>query len=336
MTAPRIAILGAGSIGCFVGGAWRLAGFEVTLIGHETFRDDIAKNGLTLTEHTGWKAHVPAADIAYSTNAGSLALADLIVVCVKSTDTKAAAVEIARHAKPDAVVLSLQNGISNVGYLRDKLPGHAVLAGMVGFNVAWVGGGEWHKGTSGNLAAEPHDILRQIAEKSRAGPARLVLEADMVSVAWGKLLLNLNNPVNALSGKPLLSELSDRDYRRIWAAAIREALGVLAVAGVKPARVAALSPAALATFLALPDFVFNRVGLKLQKIDASARSSMADDFANGRPTEIDQLNGEIVNLALAYGLEVPVNERIVRLVKAAEKGGKKSWSGEELVKATMG
>lgn len=335
MTLPRIAIFGAGSVGCFVGGAWALAGFDVTLYGRETFRDEIAANGLTLTDHTGWKAHLAADSVAYETSFETLGSADLVAVCVKSTDTKAAAVEIARHARKDAVVLSLQNGISNVGYLRDKLPDHKVLAGMVGFNVAWAGGGEWHKGTSGDLVAEPHELLRPIVEKTRHGPARLNLEADMVSVAWGKLLVNLNNPINALSGKPLLSELSDRNYRRIWAATIREALRVLRVAGVRPTRVGPLPAAQLAAFLTLPDVVFNKVGLRLQKIDARARSSMADDFANERPTEIEFLNGEIVNLAHAYGLGAPVNERIVQLVRAAERGGRKSWSGEDLVQATM-
>jgi 2-dehydropantoate 2-reductase len=112
---------------------------------------------------------------------------------------------------------------------------------------------------------------------------------------------------------------------------MREALDVLAAAGIKPARVGPLPPNLIPRFLAAPDFIFNTIGLKLQKIDAHARSSMADDFAAGRPTEIDFLNGEIVKLAETTGRAAPVNSAIVRLVKDAEAGGKRDWSGEELL-----
>jgi 2-dehydropantoate 2-reductase len=60
---------------------------------------------------------------------------------------------------------------------------------------------------------------------------------------------------------------------------------------------------------------------------------MADDFAAGRPTEIDFLNGEIVRLAETTGRKAPVNAAIVKLVKQAEAGGRRDWTGEELLEA---
>jgi 2-dehydropantoate 2-reductase len=161
-------------------------------------------------------------------------------------------------------------------------------------------------------------------------PSPKRLSNDMIGVAWGKLLINLNNAVNALSGRTLLEQLSDRGYRRVVAASQVEALELLEAAGIRPAQIGPFPSKLLPHVIAAPDFLFRRVVLKAQKIDASARSSMADDFAAGRPTEIDWLNGEVVALARRLGRRAPVNERIVDLVKQAEAGVERSWSADEL------
>jgi 2-dehydropantoate 2-reductase len=88
--------------------------------------------------------------------------------------------------------------------------------------------------------------------------------------------------------------------------------------------------------LETPDWLFRNVGLRLQKIDASARSSMADDLAKGRKTEIEFLNGEVVALAERHGLQAPVNARIVELIKAAEAEGSRPASAESLAIAVLG
>ena len=71
-----------------------------------------------------------------------------------------------------------------------------------------------------------------------------------------------------------------------------------------------------------PDWLFNNLFLKKWKIDAKARSSMADDLAAGRKTEIDYLNGELVRLAERLQRDAPVNRAIVELVRKAEEGAK--------------
>ena len=149
-------------------------------------------------------------------------------------------------------------------------------------------------------------------------------------------MLNLNNAINALSGKTLYVELADRDYRRVLSACIREALTVLEAADIAPAKVSAFPPAWLPKFVGSPNFLFNTVGLKLQKVDKHARSSMADDFAAGRKTEIDFLNGEVVRLAKDLGISAPANTKVVELVRQAEDGVKKAWSGAELRRHILG
>jgi 2-dehydropantoate 2-reductase len=327
----QVAIFGSGSVGCFVGGAWAAAGVPVAFVGRERIGAEIAGHGLTLTDYSGWRVRLAPEQIDFSTRAAALAKADVIALCVKSTGTAAAARQIARHARKGALVVSFQNGVSNVELLRSVLKTRfEAVAGMVPYNVAALGQGRFHKGVAGDLLAEDVPPLRALAERIGDGPARLRLSSDMAAVAWGKLLINLNNAVNALSGRTLLEQLRARDYRRVVAAAIVEALGLLEAAGIEPAKIGPVPPKLLPHVIASPDFIFNNLFLRIQKIDARARSSMADDLAAGRPTEIDYLNGEVVKLARRLGRKAPVNEAIVSLVKQREAGVEILWEPARL------
>ncbi|HEX8262941.1 MAG TPA: 2-dehydropantoate 2-reductase N-terminal domain-containing protein, partial [Allosphingosinicella sp.] len=212
----KVAIFGAGSVGCFVGGAWAAAGLEVSFVGRERIGREIKENGLTLTDFSGWRVRLSPEQVDFSTRPAALAGADVIALCVKSTATAAAAKEIARHARKGALVVSFQNGVSNLETLRSVLRNRfEAAAGMVPYNVAALGHGRFHKGVAGDLVAEDLPPLRTLAERIGEGPARLRLSADMPAIAWGKLLINLNNAVNALSGRTLREQLMARDYRRV-------------------------------------------------------------------------------------------------------------------------
>ena len=327
---PHIVIHGAGSVGCYIGAAWMLAGLPVSFIGRQSVKDEIAANGLTVTDSERRRIEARPDEVDFSTDPAALAKGDIVALCVKSTGTQAAADEIKRHGRRGATVISFQNGVSNAELLKAALSGFTVLQGMVPFNVARLPNGRWHKGVAGSLWAEDHPVTRALAERIGKGPGQLRLSSDMKGVAWGKLLINLNNAVNALSGRTLLEQLSDRGYRKVVAASQVEALEVLEAAGIEPAQIGPIPPKLLPHVIAAPDFLFRRTVLKMQRIDASARSSMADDFAAGRPTEIDYLNGEVVRLAHSLGRRAPVNERIVELVKQAEAGVERDWSAKDL------
>jgi 2-dehydropantoate 2-reductase len=328
----KVAILGAGSVGCFIGGAWAAAGVPVTLIGRERIGAAISEHGLTLTDTSGWRTRLAPDDVNFATKPAALGKADVIALCVKSDGTEAAAQEIARHAKKGALVISFQNGVSNAEALESTLGkrGFTVVQGMVPFNIAYMGSGRFHKGVAGELVVADVPATRALAEQIGQGPAQLRLEADMAPLAWGKLLINLNNAVNALSGRTLLEQLKERDYRRIVAASIVEALDVLAAAGIEPAQIGPVPPKLLPHAIAAPNLVFNNVFLRVQKIDDHARSSMADDLAAGRRTEIDWLNGEVVKLGQKLGRKTPVNAALVALVKQAEAGVEHLWTPEAL------
>ncbi len=327
---PSVAIFGAGSVGCFVGGVWLAAGCDVRLVGRERIRSEVSEYGLRLSDQQGWKIEIAPDRVAFSTDPAELKDADIIALTVKSTGTAAAAREIATNARRGATVISFQNGVSNVANLRKALPKFEVVQGMVPYNVIRLGPGHFHRATWGELMAEPTEKTRALAAQIGDRPGRLLLAEDMTGVMWGKLLFNLNNAVNALSGTTILEELGQRDYRRVLAAAILETLELLDAVGIEPAKIGQVPPKLLPHTIGAPDLIFKQLFLRVQKIDPKARSSMSDDFAAGRQTEIDYLNGEVVKLARSLGREAPVNQAIVDLVKQAEAGVERVWSAKQL------
>ena len=98
-------------------------------------------------------------------------------------------------------MVSLQNGVDNAAILQEALPGREVVAGMVSFNVAALGEGRFHRGTDGTILIDAKAAALAAALSTPHLP--IGTHADMRGVAWGKLLLNLNNALNALAGMPL-------------------------------------------------------------------------------------------------------------------------------------
>jgi 2-dehydropantoate 2-reductase len=259
----------------------------------------------------------------------------LVLVTVKSAATETVARELAGVVAPGVPVISFQNGLHNAEILRAALPGHPVLAGMVPFNVLQRESGVFHQGSGGELMVEAHPSLTPFLPAFAAAGLPVTPRNDMPAVQAAKLLLNLNNAINALSNLPLKEELSQRTWRRCLALAQREALAVFKAAGVQPARLTPLPARWLPRVLQLPDAWFRRVASRMLAIDPVARSSMWEDLQRHRPTEVDAINGEIVRLAKAHGAVAPVNARLAALVHAAE-AEPRVWRGEELLGELQG
>jgi 2-dehydropantoate 2-reductase len=224
----------------------------------------------------------------------------------------------------------MQNGVRNVELLRSALPGRTVLAGMVPWNVVRSGPGAYHRGSSGTLMIEMSSAASSLYMAVGAAHITYSTRRDMPAVQWAKLVMNLNNAINALSGIPLKAELAQRTFRRCLAAAQREAIGLLDAAQLPIARLTLVPARLMPRMLELPDRVFRIVAAKAVAIDPQARSSMWDDLEAKRPTEIDQLQGEVVALAKRLRRTSPVNASLVRLVRAAEAGGKRDFTADEL------
>jgi 2-dehydropantoate 2-reductase len=323
----HIVVAGAGSIGCYVGGCLALAGRDVTLLLRPALAEAISRHGLRITDLDGADRWLQPSALKLTTNpASAFANAGVILVTVKSGATREMAALIAQHADSQPVVVSLQNGVGNVDALRARLhASQVVVPGMVPFNVVQFSDAlppRFHRATSGTIliAAE----VAGLSDALSVAGAPVSARADMVAVLWAKLLFNLNNALNALAGLALATQLADRRWRRVLAAQIDEALGVLAAANIRPARIERVPPRLIPTVLRLPNSIFRLVARRMLAIDPQARSSMWEDLQRCRPTEIDYLQGAIIALAEKTGTPTPITRRIVSLVKAAEGAGRGS------------
>jgi 2-dehydropantoate 2-reductase len=331
MPVPRIAIYGAGMVGNYLGGRLH-AHARVRLIARPHVAARLSEHGLTVSDLHGYRQYVPVAALDVATQPGAVRDADAVLVTVKSASTMQAAHELADALTPGTLVISFQNGVHNTADLRAALPHCRVLAGMIPFNVTQPTLAHFHQGSSGALMVERSSALTP-ALLAAFGASGLALQQcdDMQAVLWAKLLINLNNPLNALSGLPLREELAKRAWRQCLALLQQEGLHVLQAAGIRPAQLTALPARWLPTVLAWPDALFHRIAARMLAIDPLARSSMWDDLQAGRRTEVDYINGEIVALAKSKGMRAPMNACMVALIREAEQSYSR-WDAQALLR----
>ena len=335
--AQSFVIIGAGAIGCHVGGLLASAGVDVIFVARGARHEALARKGLIVGDIDGRETILPPDRYRVATTlaeAAALAGPDpFLILCTKGGATAEAAGDAGRAFAAGTPILSLQNGVDNGARIRAAAPGLVALAGMVPFNVTLdpdaSGRPVARRATSGVLHAEDNAATRTIAPVFDRAELPLHLVADMASFQWGKLLLNLNNPVNALSGLSLREELLDRDYRRVLALLQDEALAAMTAAGIRPGKVGAAPPRLIPVILRLPTWVFSRIAASMLTIHPSARSSMADDVAAGRPTEIDDLCGAVVSLAEAHGRTAPANAAMAVLISRHRPGER--FTGAQLM-----
>jgi 2-dehydropantoate 2-reductase len=296
----------------------------VDLLLRPALADAIARHGLRISDIDGTDRLLPSSGIGCATEPdGALAGADIVLVTVKSGGTAEMGELIARHASPTATIVSLQNGVENVAVLRARAGSRRVVAGTVAFHVAQTLGPDQplrlHRSTTGAILIEAG--VAGLQETLDAPGARTVEHGDMPAIQWGKLLLNLNNAFNALSGLPLAQQLAERSWRRLLARQMDEALATFKVAGIGATNIDGIPVRVIPWLLRLPDWLFRLVARRMLAIDPAARSSMWDDLEKRRRTEIDYLQGAVLDLARKHGVPAPLTKHTMAAVKAAEASG---------------
>lgn len=316
----RVGVFGAGAIGGYLGAWLSSVGCRVTLVGRGPIVERPSE--LRAVDITGRTA-TPNADVEGAGSAGALADVDVCLVAVKSQDTAAAGAALAAALRPDALVVSFQNGLDNAARLRDA--GLLAIGGMVTFNVIRDGDLRLRQTTtgplmSGTVEGEPQRrALSRLAAAFGRTPSPLERKPDIDAVLAGKLLVNLGNGLSAMTGLPTATALASRDYRRGLAAAIEEGLRVLRASG-RPVRIPfPLPPAVVLRVLRLPTPVFRVAARSMVRVDPEARSSTLHDLDRGRPTEIDHLNGAIVAIAERAGVDAPFNRWVTEEVHRLER-----------------
>jgi 2-dehydropantoate 2-reductase len=203
---------------------------------------------------------------------------------------------------------------------------------VVAFNVIWRDANHAYQTTDGSLLVQQDPSSDVFAPVFRQAGVPVDLYRDMVAIKWGKLLLNLVNPVNALANVSLRDTFLQRDLRCVMATLIDEGFRVLNAAGIRPAQIAHAPPPKLfAIALRLPNWLFMALARKIMRMDPVARASMCDDLHQGKPTEVDDLCGAIVRLGQHYGIATPANQAMCNLVHQFQPG--QQWSGKDLLAA---
>ena len=154
MDAERVVVVGAGAVGCYFGGMLARAGVPVTLIGRAAHVDAIRRHGLFL-ERNDFQGYVP---IAASTEISSVRDGTMVLLCVKTTDTENAAVSVAPHLAPGALIVSFQNGVDNVERIQ-RASGIPAVPAVVYVACAMSGPGRVRHGGRGDIVIGPASAL---------------------------------------------------------------------------------------------------------------------------------------------------------------------------------
>lgn len=301
---PRIAVVGAGAVGCYFGGLLALAGAPVVLIGRQPFVDAVAAGGLVLDTLQFQKTvHVEAAADLSAARGAALAL-----FCVKTTDNAAAARALAPHLDDGAIVVSLQNGVDNVDQIRAAARIDALAAAVYVGAMVPAPGRVKHTGRGDLVVGPESERARWVAKVfGRAGvPCRI--SDNIEGELWTKLIANCAlNAVSALGQARYGAIAASGDARRLIHTTVEEVFAVACAAGVVLPGIPDVAAAVAAAM---------RIAAQMP----GALSSTAQDINRGKPTEIDSLNGYIARRGAELAVPAPVNHALFALVKLLESG----------------
>ena len=289
--------MGAGAVGCYYGGMLARAGHDVVLIARPQHLQAITSAGLRLQTLTfDEQVHLKA-----SLDASAVQGADLVLFSVKSSDTEAAGSLIKPFLSADSLVMCLQNGVDNADRLRVVLPQQAVAAAVVYVATEMVGPGHVKHNGRGDLVVEPSAAAAGAVQALVAAGVPTEVSYNVRGALWAKLILNCAyNAVSAITQLPYGRTVVGVGVQDLMRDVVAECLAVAEAEGVQVAGDVHAAVAQLAGSM------------------PSQFSSTAQDLTRGKPTEIDYLNGLIVQRGMALGIATPANRVVWALVKLLE------------------
>ena len=293
----KVAVMGAGAVGCYFGGMLARAGHGVTLIARPQHVQAIMANGLRMQTRT----FDEQVRLNASSDVSAAQDADLILFCVKSTDTEAAGAQLRPHLNQGALLLCLQNGVDNADRLRAVLPEFEVAAAVVYVATEMAGPGHVKHHGRGALVIEPSSTSQAVSEALIAADVPTEVSGNVRGALWLKLILNCAyNAVSAIAQRPYGENVAGEGIADVMRDVVAECLAVASAEGVT-----------------VPGNVEAAIRNIAESMPAQF-SSTAQDLARGKRSEIDYLNGLIVRRGDAHGIATPVNRTLWSLVKLLE------------------
>ena len=301
---PRVAVLGAGAVGCYFGGMLARGGTPITLIARRARAEAIQRDGLFI-DAVHFQVRVP---VAASSDLSAVKAAEVILFCVKTVDTESAAQQLRPHLAPGALVISLQNGVDNVDRIRSASAIEAIPAVVYVAAEMTAPARVKHSGRGDLILGEGRQPgrladLQAIARlfESSGVPCRI---SDHIALEqWTKMVLNCAyNAISALGRANYGAIAHNTLVHAVMEQAITEAVAVARAAGIP-----------------MNNVDMQAAGSKLGNVMNQATSSTAQDIVRGKLTEIDSLNGYIARRGRELGVPTPVNQTLHALVKLLEQ-----------------
>lgn len=294
----RVAVFGAGAVGCYFGGMLARAGVPVTFIGRPHHVEAIERDGLLLdTLHFRERVTARA-----TIDPAAARDAEVVLFCVKTLDTETAATTLATHLSPGAVVVSLQNGVDNADRIR-RATGMDALAAAVYVAASMSAPGSLRHVGRGELVVDSHPESARLATMFESAGVPCRISDNVEGELWAKLVMNCAyNAMSALGRARYGAVAHNPSTREIMRLAVEETIAVARAAGVR-----------------MPEGDLTAAAWKLGDMMENAISSTAQDIARGRLTEIDSLNGYVARRGAELGVPAPVNQTLHALVKLLEQ-----------------
>jgi len=292
----RIAVMGAGAVGCYYGGMLARAGREVVLVGRPQHVEAVRRKGLRM-QTSVFDEHVA---VQASTEPDAMRGAALILFAVKSPDTEAAGQALSPYLERDAAILTLQNGVDNAERLAATL-GREVIPAVVYVAVEMAGPGHVRHHGRGELVIGRGRASDAVAAAFGAAGVPVEVSENAVGALWAKLIVNCAyNALSAIAQLPYGRLVQGAEVPEVMRDVVDECLAVASAAGVQ-----------------VPGDMHAAVR-QIARSMPTQLSSTAQDIARGKTSEIDHLNGFVVHKGNALGVRTPANRALLALVKLLE------------------
>ena len=303
---PKIAVVGAGAMGCLFGGLLAEGGLDVTLVDVlQEHVDRINRDGLRIVGYGGDRS-IP---VRATTEPSGLPAVDVLFVQCKAPYTKEAVRRVLHLLRDDSVAISFQNGLGNEENIGEVVGMERVLGGVTAQGAAVEGLGAVRN--FGNLPTHIGELGRGISERAQRIAAALdraglqtTAVPDIRQAIWKKLLANIAiSPTSAIANMTIKQVFAVPELRETAFEALDEAVEVARAEGVE------LNAAETREVI---DQIAGPTGT------GDNKSSLCVDIINRRPCEIDVISGAVVQLGRKHDIPTPVNKTLVAAVKALE------------------
>ncbi len=301
----KIAVLGAGAMGCLYGSFLAKETNEIWLIdvwkGHV---DSINVEGLRVVESIGEKV---IKDIKATINPSEVGVVDLVLVFVKSTITDKALEGSKDIIGSNTIILTLQNGLGNVEKIASVIGEKNILAGTTAHGASILTPGKVKHAGMGNtiigeINGEITHRVKEIAELFKNCGIETIVTNNVLGLIWDKLLVNVGiNALTALTGLKNGELIMHKETEEILELAVREGMLIAKANGIN----------------LINEYPIEHTK-EICKLTSENRSSMLQDIINNRRTEIDMINGAIVKEGKKNNIETPINLLLTNLVKIKE------------------